>query len=263
MVRLIPALSVDARLLLRCPSSCCHETNAFHEVGEQHNINRSHERQFLTALTWLYSLRITSIKTVTSWAAHCADAMNEECVTPLHCAALAGSPRCARLLVDAGADTSALDTTGRWVLTRHIICHLTTHIRCQHVTGKGTKGVTLTPWLQFCVGSPAAPRHDCNYDSLLLSGSEISEIIVDERGRTLRSGKAVTDFCRTPAAFISGHIPAAKALRAVLPSTGATQTPQTPQTAKPAVMPRAEAAQLPHEAFLVSHVQCPACLRTP
>jgi ankyrin repeat protein len=42
-----------------------------------------------------------------------ADADNKECVTPLHCAALAGSLRCARLLIDSGADTSARDKAGR------------------------------------------------------------------------------------------------------------------------------------------------------
>lgn len=42
-----------------------------------------------------------------------ADADNEEGVTPLHCATLAGSLQCARLLIDRGAGKAPRDKAGR------------------------------------------------------------------------------------------------------------------------------------------------------
>lgn len=58
------------------------------------------------------------------WPVHCnaenkhafvhADAANEEAAIPLHCAALAGSLECARLLIERGASTSSVSKSGRW-----------------------------------------------------------------------------------------------------------------------------------------------------
>ncbi len=38
---------------------------------------------------------------------------------PLHCAALAGSLECARLLIERGASTSSVSKSGRWGFLLH------------------------------------------------------------------------------------------------------------------------------------------------